>query len=88
VFVCDDLPSSAHCAIHDTVIAAQGDLHDLDLLKSFAGGVVVDSEFFLGAADGQDAGLGRVDDSGEVADGAEHAKIGDGEGAPLVFVWR
>lgn len=36
-----------------------------------------------GAADGEDAGLGRVDDGGEVAHGAVHAEVGHGEGAAL-----
>jgi hypothetical protein len=31
------------------------------------------------ATDGQDAGIGRVDDGGELLD-AEHAQVGDGEG--------
>ena len=31
------------------------------------------------AADGEDGGLGRVDDGGEFLD-AEHAEVGDGEG--------
>ena len=72
-------PLSANCPVHDPVVTRHRDPH-----HAGHGGLTVRPRhhLLLGAAHGQDAGLGRVDDGGELVD-AEHAQVGDGEAAAL-----
>src|SRR5688572_13863143 len=62
-------------AVDDAVIAAHRDAHAIahDRLA------VDDDELLLTRADGEDAGLGGIDDRGELVD-AEHAKVAHREG--------
>ena len=72
-------PLSSDCAIDDAVIARERDAHHVDrLVRTF--GLAGRNDLLGSAADGQDTGLRRVDDGGEVRY-AEHAQVGDGDGA-------
>lgn len=59
------------------------------LIPSNTGGAILvlngDSNL-LGGANGEDGGLGRVDDGGEALDGGVHAHVGDGDAATLVLL--
>jgi len=72
-------PLSSDCAVDDAVIARERDAHHVDrLVRTF--GLAGRNDLLGSAADGQDTGLRRVDDGGEVRY-AEHAQVGDGDGA-------
>src|SRR5690606_36472865 len=64
--------------VDDPVIARHGDLHHFR--RGYL--TVLQTEFFIDRADGQDAGVGWVDDGGEFFN-AEHTEIGHGEGIAL-----
>ena len=73
----------SHGAIHQAVVGTECQVHD----GSDGNGVIFvhDHRLASDCADGQDGGLGWVDDGSERAD-AEHAQIGDGEGASSHFL--
>src|SRR5580704_15795786 len=68
-------------AIYGAVIAGQGHTHHMSYLDLAA----PHDRPLLAGADGEDRGMRRVDDSGEVVD-AIHAEVGDGRGAALIFL--
>ena len=72
-------PLSSNSPVHDPVVAGHGDPHHVDHDGLPAG---PGYHLLLGPAHGQDTGLGRVDDGGELVD-AEHPEVGDGEGSAL-----
>jgi hypothetical protein len=74
---------SGNGPVDSPVVGGHGDVHDLGGLEPSArGGRRDGDDLGEGSSDGEDAGLRRVDDGGEVGD-AEHAEVGDGEGSSL-----
>lgn len=72
--------------INGSVVRSHGDVHNLGGLESSTrrGGRDGD-DLGEGSSDGEDAGLRRVDDGGEVRD-AEHSEVRDGERSTLCMV--
>jgi hypothetical protein len=80
-------PVAANGTIHDLMIKARRD-DDLviPLYRRSVFCLSGDSDL-LCCADGQDPGLGWVDDGCKAVDGWVHAHVADGEGSTLVFFW-
>ena len=74
-------PPRRNGPVYRPVIRTQGRLHDLSGLET-AFLLRSRDESRLCGTDGKNAGLRRVDDSGELGD-VVHAEIRDGEGSPL-----
>ena len=72
-------PLCTDSSIHNPMIAGHGDPHHVRHSRS---ALRSHHHLLLGAAHGEDAGLGRVDDGRELVD-PEHTQVGDGEGSPL-----
>ena len=71
----------SNCAVDNAVVSAEADAHALaddDVV------IFVDDGLFEGAADGEDAGIGVVDDAVKAVDSV-HAEVGDGEGGAAHF---
>lgn len=74
-------PPCSYCAINSPVVRAESDLHHINRLETalFLG---CGYKHRFGGTDGENAGLRRIYDSGEVVN-IEHAKIGHSEGPAL-----
>lgn len=74
-------PSCSYCAINSPVVRAESDFHHINRLETtlFLG---CGYKCKFGGTDGENTGLRRVDDSGEVVN-IKHAKIGHGESSAL-----
>ena len=72
-------PGGAHGAVHHAVVTAERDAQHVGRHRAPAG---VRHQATLGAAHGENRRLRRVNDRREVGH-AEHAQVGDGEGAAL-----
>src|SRR5258708_29259528 len=71
----------AERAVDGAVIAGQRDAHYVRRFDL----AIPDYRALFAGADREDAGMRRVDDSGEMID-AVHAEVGDGGGAALIFL--
>ncbi|KAH6610218.1 hypothetical protein Trco_000238 [Trichoderma cornu-damae] len=77
-------PLGADGTVNDLVVEAASDGNLVVPVNSRLSVLILGGHGDLsGGADGQDGGLGRVDDGGEVLDGVVHAHVGDGDGAAL-----
>jgi len=72
-------PLSADCAIYNSVVTRHRDPHHA---RYHGLTVSAGHDLLLRTAHGEDAGLGWVDDGGELVD-PEHTEVGDGETASL-----
>src|SRR5690606_36504668 len=68
----------SYCAIHCTVVAAHGNLHDVTRNKL----TVADNGSFLNSADSKDTRIRRVDNSRELLN-SEHTEVGNRKGTTL-----
>ena len=73
---------SGNGTVNSAVVRAQGDSHDRGSADIT---ILTGNDTLLSGTNGQDAGLGRVNDGSEVLD-TVHAHVGDGEGTALVLV--
>src|SRR5690242_1243598 len=79
---------AANGAVDDLVVKGAGDDNLVvpgDGWCAVLGQLAGDGDL-LCCANGDDAGLGRVDDGGEALDGGVHAHVGDGDAAALVLL--
>lgn len=74
-------PSCSYCAIHSPVVGTESDFHQVNSLEATLF-LRCGYQCGFGGADSENAGLRRVDDSGEVVN-LEHAKIGNSESPAL-----
>lgn len=80
-------PLGTNSAVNYLVVEAGGDGNLVLPLGADGAILVLDGHSdLLGGTNGEDSGLRRVDDGGEVVNGGVHTHVGDGDGAALVFL--